>query len=247
MPVTTPVKSPKASVVEFITRSVEKMKLKDSVEHTCSILHRTSDVTSDKSQKSSVADIITRPVETIETKGNGKSAIGVTWKGTSSGARKKLFSSGASTKDVLSATPMSEFEDIKELSSTSTISPPTTDRTRTDRTVVDDVISSLKTLQKKKKSILFSINMIHTDSNIVEKVVKELQVTVPFLYDLLDSMIGESHGSKQSTIATIYGMIMHSRNNHASLMQRLWSVAAIHCHADNKGEILCPLMIMKMR
>jgi len=76
--------------------------------------------------------------------------------------------------------------------------------------------------------------MIHTDSNIVEKVVKELQVTVPFLYDLLDSMIGESHGSKQSTIATIYGMIMHSRNNHASLMQRLWSVAAIHCHADNK-------------
>jgi len=41
----------------------------DSVEHTCSILHRTSDVTLDKSQKSSVADIITRPVETIETQG----------------------------------------------------------------------------------------------------------------------------------------------------------------------------------
>jgi len=31
MPVTTPVKSPKASVVEFITRSVEKMKLKGMI------------------------------------------------------------------------------------------------------------------------------------------------------------------------------------------------------------------------
>lgn len=39
---------------------------------------------------------------------------------------------------------------------------------------------------------------------------------------------------KVATVATIYGMVMHSRNNRASAIQRMYSSLFIRYHADNK-------------
>ncbi|OWF53878.1 hypothetical protein KP79_PYT00398 [Mizuhopecten yessoensis] len=62
----------------------------------------------------------------------------------------------------------------------------------------------------------------------------EIQANIPFLPDVFEAIIGEVVGEKRATIVTIYGMIMHSRNMQASAIQRIWTAAAIKCHADNK-------------
>jgi len=44
----------------------------------------------------------------------------------------------------------------------------------------------------------------------------------------------ESADRRIATIATIYGMILHSRNSRASGIQKLYSSLLLRYHADNK-------------
>ncbi|CAC5421667.1 unnamed protein product [Mytilus coruscus] len=44
----------------------------------------------------------------------------------------------------------------------------------------------------------------------------------------------ESTEKRVATIATIYGMILHSRNVHSSCIQKIFSALLIRCHANNK-------------
>lgn len=83
-------------------------------------------------------------------------------------------------------------------------------------------------------SILFkkSVDILGSeDVNFVHEVLSELHDKVPFLFQILNTMI---KGQKSATIAIIYGMIMHSRNMQASAVQRFITTLAIKCHADNK-------------
>ena len=48
-------------------------------------------------------------------------------------------------------------------------------------------------------------------SNFFSDIIDEMKTYVPFLYKLLDCVVG-AYGSKETTIANIYGMIMKSRN-----------------------------------
>lgn len=68
-------------------------------------------------------------------------------------------------------------------------------------------------------------------------------INCQFLYDILKAALGDkiSETSKIATIATVYGMFMHSNNNKISAVQRLFTSAAIRYHADNKVFNSCCL------
>ena len=53
---------------------------------------------------------------------------------------------------------------------------------------------------------------------------------------ILQNFLGDkvSTESKIATLATMYGMVMHSRNVKACGIQRIFTALAIRFHADNK-------------
>ena len=75
--------------------------------------------------------------------------------------------------------------------------------------------------------------------NAFAKVVKELQVKLPFLYKILRTLLNrmdfqsELSSSEIVTMATIYGMVIQSRNKQSSAIQRVYTAIAIRSHADN--------------
>jgi hypothetical protein len=65
---------------------------------------------------------------------------------------------------------------------------------------------------------------------------QEMESNCEFLFDILNAALGDkiSETSKIATIATIYGMFMHSNNNKISAIQRLFTSTVVRYHADNK-------------
>ncbi|XP_062594224.1 uncharacterized protein LOC134255726 [Saccostrea cucullata] len=66
--------------------------------------------------------------------------------------------------------------------------------------------------------------------------INEMQSNCPLLFEVLSMSLGtlDSSEKKIATLATIYGMILHSRYPLASGIQRMYSTLAIRYHADNK-------------
>jgi len=108
--------------------------------------------------------------------------------------------------------------------------------TVSERTIIQNTFDGIMDMCQQKKSTLFDKDSerLRKDSHVISASVSELQKHIPFLFCLLHVLIGEVSGCKEATIATIYGIIMHSMNVNASAIQRLWSTALIKCHADNK-------------
>lgn len=82
-----------------------------------------------------------------------------------------------------------------------------------------------------------------TNPCLFTEAVQEMISNCQFLYDILKAALGDkiSETSKIATIATVYGMFMHSNNNKISAVQRLFTSAAIRYHADNKVFNSCCL------
>lgn len=78
------------------------------------------------------------------------------------------------------------------------------------------------------------------ENHVFNAAVEEMMEKCPILYKVLDkALVDKEPGeySKIATMATIYSMILHSRNSHLSTIQRLYSAIAIRYHADNKVYI----------
>ncbi|PJE77548.1 hypothetical protein CI610_03528 [invertebrate metagenome] len=69
-----------------------------------------------------------------------------------------------------------------------------------------------------------------------ESVIAEMSIQCPDLLKILTVALGSKIGlpSRMATISTVYGMILHSRNNQVSGIQRLYTALAVRYHADNK-------------
>lgn len=64
----------------------------------------------------------------------------------------------------------------------------------------------------------------------------EMQECCPLLLEVLSTSLGtmDAPEKKIATLATIYGMLIHSRDPLASGIQRMYSTLAIRYHADNQ-------------
>jgi len=69
------------------------------------------------------------------------------------------------------------------------------------------------------------------ENRIFEDGLHEMEMNIPFLYDPLDGLVGNT-GNKQATMTFI--MILNSRNRCVSAVQRCMSLEAIKCHAENQ-------------
>ena len=78
------------------------------------------------------------------------------------------------------------------------------------------------------------------ESNIFQACVDEMHQQCPLFLEVLSCALGNADPleKKTATIATIYGMVMHSRNVKASVIQRMYSSIAMRYHADNKAIFL---------
>ena len=118
----------------------------------------------------------------------------------------------------------------KEPSSTSTINKSVNEGTK--GAIILEVQAGLSNLSchsvlsQKSPSIL-------SEDDVFSKALHELETHVPFLSSFLQAIIGSS-GNKTAAIVMIYAMIMHSRNKQLSAIQRMMTVLAVKCHADNK-------------
>ncbi|XP_045169989.2 uncharacterized protein LOC123532592 [Mercenaria mercenaria] len=65
-----------------------------------------------------------------------------------------------------------------------------------------------------------------------EAAYNEIELNIPFFLRLMEAIIGNS-GNKRATIVMIYSMILNSRNNKVSAIQRMITTLAVRCHADN--------------
>lgn len=88
-----------------------------------------------------------------------------------------------------------------------------------------------------RKSILLKKGAdILQECNLFSACVIEMQECCPLLLEVLSTSQGtlDAPEKKIATLATIYGMLIHSRDPLASGIQRMYSTLAIRYHADNK-------------
>jgi hypothetical protein len=78
-----------------------------------------------------------------------------------------------------------------------------------------------------------------SERDVFSGAVTEMKGQCESLYNILSVALGDriTHTSKVATLATIYGMILHSNNNRVSAVQRLYTTAAIKYHADNEVSL----------
>ena len=92
---------------------------------------------------------------------------------------------------------------------------------------------------KKVSILLLKSTAALIENRIFEDGLNDMELNVPFLYDLLDGLVG-NQGNKQATITIIsfiYAMILNCSNRCVSAVQRCMSLEAIKCHADNQVVI----------
>ncbi|XP_014673544.1 PREDICTED: uncharacterized protein LOC106813828 [Priapulus caudatus] len=105
-------------------------------------------------------------------------------------------------------------------------------------TEFDEEIDSEIAKMSHGSSVLFAMkdpDSLSTD-NLFRRTVQEMFLHCPTLLKCLTSALHKSGSTETmvATIATIYGMLMHSRNTKASAIQRLYSSLAIRYHADKE-------------
>ncbi len=91
-----------------------------------------------------------------------------------------------------------------------------------------------------KHSVLFpSGSKTMTDKHSFNRAVIEFSKTCPLLFQSLLIAFSKIQDpvSKIATLATVYGMILHSRNNKVSGIQRLFSTVALAYSADNRVHV----------
>ncbi|XP_033729432.1 uncharacterized protein LOC117318570 [Pecten maximus] len=101
---------------------------------------------------------------------------------------------------------------------------------------------SLKTDQELcscvKDTVLLKLKDVDSlgEKHIFHFILNEMQEKCPTLLAVLNSAVGKKESSDRrfATISTIYGMIIHSRNNKASAIQKIYTSLAIRYHADNE-------------
>lgn len=91
-------------------------------------------------------------------------------------------------------------------------------------------------VQGRKSILLKKTSDVLQGCNIFSACVIEMNSSCPLLLKILISSLGryDTVEKKIATLATIYGMIIHSRDHLASAIQRFYSSLAIRYHADNK-------------
>ena len=99
---------------------------------------------------------------------------------------------------------------------------------------IDKLCSDIEKMAYDMKSCLFHIKTVQklSSKDIFTTIVNEIKTSVPLLFNILNSTILGKN--KDATMATIYGMILQSRNNRASAIQKLNSCILIRYHADNE-------------
>ena len=100
-------------------------------------------------------------------------------------------------------------------------------------TEMDSQLNNLAT----RKSILFEKSGLYLSrKNILNDAVVEMNHECPLLFNCLKTALGNkiTDESKLATMGTMYGMILHSRNNQVSSIQRLYTTVALRYNADNK-------------
>jgi len=87
------------------------------------------------------------------------------------------------------------------------------------------------------------------NSDVFTACVLEMNKQCPALLQVLVSALSkhESNEKKVATVATIYGMVLHSRNNRASAIQRIYSSLFIRYHADNKVYMYLVIFRIKFK
>jgi len=104
----------------------------------------------------------------------------------------------------------------------------------TSSDIIQDTLKAITAMASKNVSVLsLKSTASLLDNRIFEDGLHEMEMNVPFLYDLLDGLVGNT-GNKQATMTFIYAMILNSRNRCVSAVQRCMSLEAIKCHADNQ-------------
>ena len=102
---------------------------------------------------------------------------------------------------------------------------------------IDRQLKSISTMN----SVLFqNKSQNSSDINLFNKAIVEFKKACPFLFQVLLVAFSriQSPLSKIATLATVYGMILHSRNNRISAIQRLYSTVALAYSADNRVNIV---------
>jgi len=103
--------------------------------------------------------------------------------------------------------------------------------------IIDEACKAFAKLASSSTSILSSQNAESlSEGSIFKDALFELSVNIPSLYEILSAVIGGT-GNKDATIAMIYSMIQNSLNRRLSLVQKLLTVVAIKCHADNQVSL----------
>lgn len=110
--------------------------------------------------------------------------------------------------------------------------------------LIEETTSAISLLSSTKTSIL-SVKRTESlfEDTLFSQTLNEMCLNVPFLYELLDSLVGET-GNKKATMALIYAMILNSRNRRASAIQKYLTVLAVNCHADNKVQYIFLFMYL---
>ena len=99
---------------------------------------------------------------------------------------------------------------------------------------IRDQLSELATRRKENGSILYKTDFDSiNDEQFFFKVVKEMESRIPILKEILEICLGDSH-EEIPTIATIYGMIMHSQDNHAVAVQKLYTCVGMATNISSK-------------
>ena len=103
--------------------------------------------------------------------------------------------------------------------------------------------TSLREINRKGETVLQEKNTCELlNGSIFEKALAELHTKVPLLFDIFKTLLNiqeesELRPSERVTMATMYAMIMQTRNKQSSAIQRVYTALVIRSHADNSVSI----------
>lgn len=107
------------------------------------------------------------------------------------------------------------------------------------KTFLKKLDCSIREINRKGETVLQEKNSFELlNGAVFEKALRELKTKVSLLYEVFKTLLGvgdesELTPSEKVTMATMYGMIMQSRNKQSSALQRVYTALVIRSHADN--------------
>lgn len=107
------------------------------------------------------------------------------------------------------------------------------------KTFLEKLDCSIREINRKGETVLQKKNSFELlNGAVFEKALREFKTKVSLLYEVFKTLLGvgdesELTPSEKVTMATMYGMIMQSRNKQSSTLQRVYTALVIRSHADN--------------